>query len=696
MQAFLTTPKYNKFYIYKTPTNQHQRFCNAFGYSRMVNTGNPAYQKLSLCTECTEAWKEIRRKSQQEIESKIEEYLATPIPIQGFLRNTSSKPTPLSQGSRNVQTIKPIEEIVVADTVPPNAAAQKKVAETINTNSKKLAELQQIYNLTTDLEIRHSLLIRIANIKEIMQDEAKKMKTLKRQARYQNKSREKKAKLLEERQEVVKYDSPGRPSLLIQYPELHEHIHECIEFRAADKKRRKEVIKVRTISHLREALNSKYHEYLSRTTLNNYLLPHRSTTISAKAHYHPANIAIASVSRNEKNEHCDEHYCLASVKGAKQFAALFLTQSVIISQDDKAKIPLGIPAVGRTFQTMQSSREPVTLPDHDFPIGMQQKLIPSVYLLINPRDTNDTFRNGQLSIFIRPQYQVGTSSATHMSDLNSLTQDARFDEILKTDGQIKPIWILLVDGGPDENSRHMKNIFEYCRMFRAFDLDYLSVRTHAPGQSAYNPVERSMATLSRKLAGITLPINKYGSHLNSQGQVIDPELAMKNFCYAGEALCTLWKRDPIFGKAIITQYTDQKNSPFADITFSEYDEGNTNESVPWQWLENHTKICQYSLDVKKCENTSCCSPKRYEEAVILLAENNVFLPPVTKGKDDHYLNPLHVLEYCDKVKIPGYDAHCPSTTSNYIRLCCSICNTYFPTLSLVALHKKSQHPRRRG
>jgi hypothetical protein len=70
---------------------------------------------------------------------------------------------------------------------------------------------------------------------------------------------------------------------------------------------------------------------------------------------------------------------------------------------------------------------------------MQQKLIPSVYLLIGPNDTNDTFRNGQLSIFIRPQYQVGTSSATHMCDLNSLTQNGRFDEILKVDGQIKPI-----------------------------------------------------------------------------------------------------------------------------------------------------------------------------------------------------------------------------------------------------------------
>uniref|UniRef100_U9TE26 C2H2-type domain-containing protein n=1 Tax=Rhizophagus irregularis (strain DAOM 181602 / DAOM 197198 / MUCL 43194) TaxID=747089 RepID=U9TE26_RHIID len=182
-------------------------------------------------------------------------------------------------------------------------------------------------------------------------------------------------------------------------------------------------------------------------------------------------------------------------------------------------------------------------------------------------------------------------------------------------------------------------------MFCNFDLDYLSVRTHAPGQSAYNPVERSMSTLSQKLAGITLPIDKFGSHLNSQGQVTDLELAMKNFRYAGEALCTFWKRDPIFGKP-------------------------------------------------KCEDSSCCSPKRHEEAAVLLAENDGFLPPVTKGKDGHFLNPLHILEYCDKLKIPGNDAHCPSINADtYERLCCSECDAYFPTLSMVAQHKKIQHPK---
>ncbi|PKC07250.1 hypothetical protein RhiirA5_500808 [Rhizophagus irregularis] len=663
MQAFLTTPKYNKFYIYKTPTTPYQRFCNAFGYHRMVNTRNPAYPKISLCIECNNAWKEFRHKSKEDIESKISEYLATPIPIQ-VLQS-------------------PIEEIIIADsTPPPNAAAQKKAAETINATNMKLAELQQIYNSTNDLEIRNNLLERMATLKQTLHDEDNKIKKLKRHAGYQRKCRAKKIKHLQEHQEVIQYDSPGRPSFLIQYPNLHEHIHECIEFGAADKKRRKEVIKVRTIRHLRENLNSKYNEYLSRTTLNNYLLPSRSNTKAAKTHHHPALVANASVSRTEKNEHIDEHYCLASVKGAKQFAALFSTHSVIISQDDKAKVPLGIPAVGRTFQTIQSFQEPVTLPDHDFPVGMQQKLIPSVYLLINPSDTNDTFRNGQLSIFVHPQYHVGTSSSTHMSDLNSLIQDSQFDGILKINGQIKPIWILLVDGGPDENPRHMKNIFQYCKMFCNFDLDYLSVRTHAPGQSAYNPVERSMSTLSQKLAGITLPIDKFGSHLNSQGQVTDLELAMKNFRYAGEALCTLWKRDPIFGKPVIAQYTDQKNSPFDDILFPGSE--NINESaVPWQWIENHTKICQYSLDIKKCEDSSCCSPKRHEEAAVLLAENDGFLPPVTKGKDGHFLNPLHILEYCDKLKIPGNDAHCPSINADtYERLCCSECDAYFPTLSM--------------
>ncbi|CAB4401573.1 unnamed protein product [Rhizophagus irregularis] len=169
MQTFLTTPKYNKFYIYKTPINQHQRFCNAFGYYFMVNAKNPVYPKLSLCTECTNAWKEIRHKSQEEIKNKIQEYLTTPVPIQ--------------------------EETIIADVnPPPNAAVQKKAAEIINATNMKLAELQQIYNSTSDYEIWCNLMERMTNLKEILCSENNKVKKLKRQAGYQRKNREKKAK----------------------------------------------------------------------------------------------------------------------------------------------------------------------------------------------------------------------------------------------------------------------------------------------------------------------------------------------------------------------------------------------------------------------------------------------------------------------------------------------------------------------
>ncbi|CAG8539378.1 10867_t:CDS:2 [Funneliformis mosseae] len=119
------------------------------------------------------------------------------------------------------------------------------------------------------------------------------------QAGYQRKSKAKKRKLLQEHQKVIKYDSPDYPPLLIQYSDLHKHIHETV-----------------------------------------------------KTHHHLAIIANVSVLLDERNKHIDKYYYLAFRKGAKQFATLFSTYSVIVFQDDKAKIPLGIPAVRRTFQTI--------------------------------------------------------------------------------------------------------------------------------------------------------------------------------------------------------------------------------------------------------------------------------------------------------------------------------------------------------
>ncbi|GET62167.1 hypothetical protein GLOIN_2v1783204 [Rhizophagus irregularis DAOM 181602=DAOM 197198] len=39
-----------------------------------------------------------------------------------------------------------------------------------------------------------------------------------------------------------------------------------------------------------------------------------------------------------------------------------------------------------------------------------------------------------------------------------------------------------------------------------------------------------------------------------------------------------------------------------------------------------------------------------------------FLPPVVQGKDKHFLSLLHTLEYVND-RLPGYDMHCPSISS---------------------------------
>jgi hypothetical protein len=62
----------------------------------------------------------------------------------------------------------------------------------------------------------------------------------------------------------------------------------------------------------------------------------------------------------------------------------------------------------------------------------------------------------------------------------------------------------LTDGGPNENLWFIANISKYLLLFKKLDLNYLTVRTYVPEQSVYNLVERSMVSLSGKLARIEL------------------------------------------------------------------------------------------------------------------------------------------------------------------------------------------------
>lgn len=56
-------------------------------------------------------------------------------------------------------------------------------------------------------------------------------------------------------------------------------------------------------------------------------------------------------------------------------------------------------------------------------------------------------------------------------------------------GLVKPVVIILTDGGPDENPRYDKVIRAAIQHFLCHDLDAIFIATNAPGRSGFNPVE---------------------------------------------------------------------------------------------------------------------------------------------------------------------------------------------------------------
>ena len=57
--------------------------------------------------------------------------------------------------------------------------------------------------------------------------------------------------------------------------------------------------------------------------------------------------------------------------------------------------------------------------------------------------------------------------------------------------------------------------------FKKYDIDAIPFGCYAPDQSAFNMIERRMASLSHDLVGLVLPYDSFGAHIDSEGKTID-------------------------------------------------------------------------------------------------------------------------------------------------------------------------------
>lgn len=91
-----------------------------------------------------------------------------------------------------------------------------------------------------------------------------------------------------------------------------------------------------------------------------------------------------------------------------------------MSQDDKARVPLGIPAVHKQVRMAMHLEYKVSLPDHDWVVADRHKLIPSVYAgcVVGSKSVTP---NGPTYIAVRSGKHDSSTARTHLTDFFTLT-----------------------------------------------------------------------------------------------------------------------------------------------------------------------------------------------------------------------------------------------------------------------------------
>lgn len=471
---------------------------------------------------------------------------------------------------------------------------------------------------------------------------------------------------------------------------------------SADERRRTEGLRsIKTLNELTHALQLQGFK-ISRSGAYLRLLPRRMDTIEGKKHVTTVPVKLIKAHTQTHAKHIDSKFASTSIFHLEQVASLIGPKHVFfISQDDKARVPIGITAANKQAPLLMHMEYKVTLPDHDWVVASQHKLIPSVYAGIIIKENG--CGNKEFVTYSGPTY-VAIRSGKHSSS-TSLSHALDFERILKLDifncitrntmQMVKPVGIFIVDGGPDENPRYNKVILTAIHHFIKNNLDALFIATNAPGRSAFNRVERRMAPLSKELAGLILPHDHFGTHLDKNARTISDRLEQQNFQYAGETLAEVWSQMVIDGYQVLSEFVPPDSSELNQ---------NLLKGKSLEWQGKHVKSSQYILQIVKCFDTNCCLPPR-SPYLTLFPER--FLPPpipvvqtedglvisTDKGK---YLPLFENILLLPKIKPPNfnnfkkipYDIMCPSINKDLPRRICKKCGLYFASFSAMTAHQQ--------
>ncbi|CAF2644129.1 unnamed protein product [Rotaria sp. Silwood2] len=606
-------------------------------------------------------------------------------------------------------------------------------------------------------------------LKHLIVDRKKKAYELKRlqsKQRASNKYRNKQKKIVDNLLESKPELGPqlhklyrrgvGRPRVEEQCPDLLQIIEEIAKVGgASDDRRRSETIRpCLTLDDLREKIKQRGYD-IKRTTLYYRLLPHRASSIEGRRHIQTVPVRLRRAQNDEHGKHEDGHFATATIRYMKDLASIFGNDCVFyLSQDDKCKVPLGLPAARVQAPMLMHLDYRIRLPDHDWTVAPRHQLTPSVYAACLLSEDGDLGYSGPTYIAVRSAKHDQSNADSHAVDFDRLVNLKEFEKVARDEtGQVKPIVIVTVDGGPDENPRFPKTLVASIKKFKNYDLDALFVLTHAPGQSAYNIVERRMAPLSHDLAGLILPHDHFGSHLNDSGVTINVDLEKLNFRKAGQILAETWNQTVIDGFACFAEYINppatsdderrqidvkvvmdeilrqvcaeeetEEGHEFRVSASEQYYQENARPArekfgelpkydIDEYWCAMHVLQTQYTLQIVRCNSAECCGAWRSNYIEVF---PHRFLPSpvpfertpygIRMAEKDYQKGQFYgslfqriqfhgvVIENTQNEMLP-FDFCCSSVKKELRKRTCKICNQYIPSAYRMKNHYRihAQH-----
>jgi len=105
---------------------------------------------------------------------------------------------------------------------------------------------------------------------------------------------------------------------------------------------------------------------ISRSGLYVRLLPRRSDTQEGKRHVNTVPVKLTRAHTDAHKSHIDGRFAMATTNNMEEVAATLGPAEVcFLSQDDKARVPIGITAANKQAPMLMHLEYRVTFPDYD-------------------------------------------------------------------------------------------------------------------------------------------------------------------------------------------------------------------------------------------------------------------------------------------------------------------------------------------